>query len=179
MTEYFDFSIIIDKNTDFLESLECFIYEKFHLNYGDNFLNNSKFKILTERDICVVLLDDYDDYNFFNLSIGFSNVKFNEYNFKNEIKDFIEIIEQFFKESKTVLYVLGSYEINEYLLRNITDWKDINNVLSKFPIVFVNNEIKTVLPNSEKYEYSTVAYNFNAQDIFTDFPIQFDILNNK
>ena len=110
------------------------------------FLRNKK--VLLER-FC------FEHQSYIEYIISISNNKFTKNNFNEQKQNFYNFID-FLMKKININYVVASYELNSFLLDNISNITDFSDaVLEQFPFSF---QIK----NSEL----RMNYNSNAQNIF-------------
>lgn len=166
MPEFFDISFIVDKTNNQFTRIEEVFREKVKLLQGENIFSNNMFSILNDKNIIYSKYQE-EKSDFIEYIIGISNQVFHKDLFKNEISEIIKFVDTCFSYDNNILLALGSYELNEYLLNGVKDWQSIiNNILIKFPIVFINKKINYDSTDIVELDFSRLIINHQAQDIF-------------
>lgn len=152
MSEYFEISFIVRKTDNSKENLYKCLFKKTKLVKGKNvagYFNNRE-----------ILVSDFEDgeSDFDEIYISIPEQIFHKPDFKKELELFTSFITVCFECCKELEFVLCSYELNGFLLRNIKNISQLDDkLLYKFPIVY-KREINNDQPKLMLYLF--------AQDIF-------------
>lgn len=167
MPEYFEISLLFSNEKQNLDEFKEDFSSKFKIGDGDVFIDDSDFALLRKK-VVSVLAYDFEGTNFYQFIIGFPDFIFHRKLFKQEIEEIIEFVEVCFELNDQIFYALCSYELNVYHLQDIDFLEDINEeIISKFPIAFVNKRITVGLSVFKKLAHSNLFVNHKAQDLFS------------
>lgn len=153
MPEYFEISILLEKEHSAVNKLMEYIRAQFQLSVGENhstYFRNSKV-------IVSCVQDNEADYEGIDISIA--EWRFNENCFSEDLEIITSFVTALFNCCHSLAMVVCSYELNGYLLGSISHMVQLKRetVLTKFPIYYLYNH------HTEKVE---AHINMEAQHIF-------------
>jgi hypothetical protein len=168
MSECFQISFISRKDKTTSANLEDLVTDFSGLHMGDNNKVPSRIDFLDNREINVSIFPG-EDCDFDELLFSVSGYKLTESNFDRELEKIDELASTVFAEVKSTVYALCSYELNGYLLSSVKSVDAVEDILSKFPVVY--------RAQFDKHEPSR-RLNLQAQDLFSEESIGFDSMPN-
>ncbi len=155
MKEYFEISFLSEKSE--AEKLPNIQFENIlgvQFNKQQITGNSFMFPFLRNKKILLEYFNS-EQNNYTEHVISITDCKFSKADFDKQKQNFYDFI-KFFAEKTKAVFVVASYELNSFLLENITDINDFSDdVLLQFPFLFTwkNNNI-------------LMNYNQNAQNIY-------------
>lgn len=176
MAEYFEITFILDKEKAEKEKSVNKIHEVLDLCYSENIIKKHKYQLFSNQEVFfdVFPFEDeneelhYDD--FLECRVSFTGMTVTPKNLDEKIHLLSYIIGDCLKVSESIVFAMCMYEGTYHYFYKVKKLKEFDkNVLSKIPLLFFRNEVKSDFSPYISFDEIYCVFNkYNFQDIFAD-----------
>jgi len=170
MGEYFELTLFLDKNENQEKQLKKKILELLDLSDNKNQLSNHKYVLFANREV-LFLEFEYDDAEFCQFTICFSELHFTKKNFEGKIHQLLQIADTCLSKIDSISFATGCYELTHYFIGDVPSLNELcPNTLSKFPILFFRKGQECDFKPFCTYNNTSCIINYgkDVQDIFSN-----------
>jgi CRISPR/Cas system-associated endoribonuclease Cas2 len=98
-------------------------------------------KLFTNKEILVECFAE-ENKNYAEVQVSIFELEITKDNLNSILREMSEFVSIIFREIPHVKFATGIYELTYYFTENIIDLNNFNNILKKFPVIFLRCEQK-------------------------------------